>query len=250
MANSIERKVRKKKIGLITILLIFLTSTFIILSTKTDFFNVSEIIVQGNNVLDYEKVILASGLNYGENIFKIRTKEAKENILSHPYVKSVNIKRVFPNKLAITIEERKETLIIPYLESYIYLDDEGYVLNLLAYKKEGLLEVEGININSISIGKKLLLEDNVDLEKIIDLIKDCKKIDLYREIEKVKLDNKSNVVIYLKSGIKVAFGHLNNVKYKLSFTIKILDDLKRKGISKGTIHFDKGDSPIFIPEGN
>ncbi|KPU28319.1 hypothetical protein TR13x_03005 [Caloranaerobacter sp. TR13] len=250
MTNNIERKIRKKKIGLITILLFFLISIFIILSTKTSFFDISEIAIQGNDVLDDEKVILASGLNYGENIFKIRTQEAKENLLSHPYVKSVNIKRLFPNKLVITIKERNEFLLIPYLDSYIYIDDEGYVLNLLAYKKENLLEIEGINIKDISIGKKISLENNISLEKIIDLIKDCKKIGLYKEMKKVKIDNKSNIVIYLKSGIKVAFGYLNNVKYKLSFTIKILDDLKNRGIDKGTIYFNKGDSPIFIPEGD
>lgn len=250
MTNSIERKVRKKKIGLITILLIFLISIFIILSTKTSFFNISEIVIQGNSVLDDEKVILASGLNYGENIFKIRTQEAKKNLLSHPYVKSVNIKRIFPDKLVIIIKERNEFLLVPYLDSYIYLDDEGYILNLLAYRKDNILEVEGINIKDISIGKKILLEDSVSLEEIIGLIKDCKKIGLYKEIKKVNLDNKSNIEIYLKSGIKVAFGYLNNVKYKLSFTIKILDDLKHRGINKGTIYFNKGDSPIFIPEGN
>ncbi|RKD34301.1 cell division protein FtsQ/DivIB [Thermohalobacter berrensis] len=254
--NSIDKKIKRKKIGLIFTLLLLFVTTFLILLTKTSFFNVSEIKIIGNEQLTEDKIIMASGLTIEENIFKIDTEKMEKNLISHPYIKKTKVKRIFPNKLSIYIEERKEIAAISYIGSYIYLDNEGIVLNILSDKKDNLIVVDGLKIKNMSIGKKIMLEDNQDIDKLLNFLKDCKKNDLIKEISRINIDNKFNIKLTMNSGLNVAFGNLYNVKYKVSFLIKILEDLNKKAEKKNiilkdsTLYFTKGDDPIFKPHKN
>ncbi|EOD01263.1 cell division protein FtsQ/DivIB [Caldisalinibacter kiritimatiensis] len=245
--RGIDRKIRKKKNGLMFIMMILTISIFLILFTKTVFFQVSKIEVIGNNVLNKEKVILASGIMENENIFKINVKQAEKNLLLHPYIKKVDIYRKIPNRILINIEERKEIITIPCVSSYIYLDEEGIVLDILAEKKDTtLVKVRGLKVKNITKGEKIILEENQNINGIIELVKKCEDVDMIEMIDYVTMNDESILVIALKTGTKVALNAQDNVKYKLEFTKEILKKREEENLElKGMIDFTKGDNPIF-----
>ena len=237
--------------GLIFIILSLFIAIFFILSTRTNFFHISQIIVKDNQVVDDEKVIMASGIITGENIFKINIKKAEKNLLLHPYIKHVDIRRKLPNKIVINVTERKEALIVDYIGSYLYVDDESKILNILTEKKEDKLpEIIGLKINNPSVGSTLEYEDEEMAEQVQFFLNICRELKLEETIRTIVFDENQNVSIEMKSGTKVAFGTLDNVKYKLSFLSAILEDLSKKNQSYQSIFLDKGSNAIIKKDSN
>ncbi len=259
--SRIEKKVRRKKIGLMFVILLLLSSVFFILFTQTNFFHVSKIDINSNEILTDKEIILASGLIEGENIFMIDISLMEENLNAHPYIKQANVKRHFPNKISVDIDERAEFLKLSYIGSYIYLDDESIILSIsLDKKNEKIPEIIGLNVKNAVVGDKIVLEEDgtetTIINQIINFLNLCKIIDLYDNITKVDIDDNFDITFQLKLGTKVAFGDLDNVKYKLSYLVEILDkignrmDLSDEDISNGLIDFSQGEDAIFTFSNN
>ncbi|MTI66580.1 MAG: FtsQ-type POTRA domain-containing protein [Firmicutes bacterium] len=245
-STRIDKKIRKKKLGLIIIIFLLLLATFIVLLTLTDVFNVKKINILGNNKIEEKKILLASGVNIGENIFKINTNIIEKNLLLHPYIKSIKVDRKLPSTLIINITEKKELLAIEYIGSYIYLDDEGKILSILADSKhKDVPFVTGLKVEKANVDEKIVLSD-YKIDDISVLAKICKLNGIYSELLKIEFIKDKKIRLYMKAGTKVALNDLNNVKYKLSFVKSMLSDLKQRNENSGTIRFDKGDNPIYV----
>lgn len=247
--SKIDRKIKKKKTGLIFIIILLLTSVFFILYTKTSFFHISSIEIFGNEIITDEKLVLASGIMIDENIFKINLKMAKENIMLHPYTKSVKIRRKLPNKILINIDERKEVAVINYIGSYIYIDEEGIILSILSGKKdEQVIEITGFEMDNPEIGKEIAFKNEKSKKNLLEFINYSKMLGLIDFFDAVNTDENGKLTIYMDTGAKVAFGALDDVKYKLNFLLSILEELKSKNQGYQTIHLDKGNNAIIIKD--
>ncbi|MFA5523571.1 MAG: FtsQ-type POTRA domain-containing protein [Tissierellales bacterium] len=247
--SKIDRKIRKKKKRLIFLIILLLSATFFILYTKTSFFHISSIEIIGNEKITDEKLILASGIIIDENIFKINLKMVEENVLLHPYIKSVKIKRRLPNKMLINVDERKEVVIINDFGTYMYLDEEGIILNILSeIKDEHIIEIYGLDIQNPRIGDKLSTKDESIQNKIFDFINSSKDLGLINSFERVILDEEKSISIFLHDEGEVAFGTLDDIKYKLNFLISILEELEEKNQGYRKIHLDKGSNAIIIKD--
>jgi len=250
-SSRIERKIRRKKIGLIFILMLLISTITFVLFTRTSLFNLSDITIKGNIVLDKEKIIRASGIPIGENIFKISLKDLEKNLMEHPYIKEVKLNRRLPNKIAVFLDEREEFIVVPYIGTYVYLDNEGIVLNIYSDKKEDRLpELNGIEVKSVNIGQNIELQGKNTITHFLNIINDCRKIGIIDSVSSFVFDDSFGLTLELKSGTKVAFGDLNNVKYKLSFLLAIMEDLASNQITGGVVDLTKGDKPIFTPYGD
>ena len=73
---------------------------------------IDRIEVVGNEKLERGEVLTISGLNIGEHMLFANLGEARSRLLSSPYIRSAYIKRAYPDKLIITIEERKPVAAI------------------------------------------------------------------------------------------------------------------------------------------
>lgn len=257
--SRIEKKIRKKRIGLIIIILFLIFSIFFILFTQTNFFNVSNVEVNNNENLKEEEIIMASGLLMDNNIFSVDISEMKENLIKHPYIKNVQVERNYPNGIIINIEERKEYTVLYCVGSYILLDSEGVILDITQQKNEKMQDLSQINamdVNQAYIGEKIILSESEDIDKLLEFLNLSKVIGLYGEISIVEINEDFSINFLLKSGTKVAFGVLDNVKYKLSYIIEIYDeithemDLTNEQISKCLIDLTRGEDAIFTIEAN
>ncbi len=247
--NKIDRKIKKRRKRLIFIIILLLTSVFFILYTKTSFFHVSSIEVYGNEKITDDKLILASGIMIDENIFKINLKMAKENIMLHPYVKDVKVRRKLPNKILINIDERKEIAVIDYIGSHIYVDEEGIILNILSEKNdEQIMEISGTEIDKPQIGNKIAFRhDNLE-KKLLEFINYSRKLGLADSFNIVDIDENGKITIVMNTRAEVAFGTLDDVKYKLKFLVSILKELESKNQGYRVIHLDKGSNAIIIKD--
>lgn len=244
--RNAKKRIRRKRI--LNFLLFILTLTLIYLfAFKTNFFNIKNIKVSGNNKINYNQIVKASMCMENENIFKINKKSGQEALEKLPYVKKAEIKRRLPKDILIEVEEREEIVAISYIGSFVYIDKEGYILSIEGKdKKIDLPQIFDLDLIDLELGENLFeqIEDN----NIIDFILLSNEVEILSKMRYINLSNKKNVMIQLKDGIRVAFGPLNNVKYKVSFLFEILEDINKKDIKVKQILLNKGDSPIVLTD--
>lgn len=207
---------------------------FSFVALQTDFFYLNKISIEGFEVLTAEEIIKASGLKKNINILFIGEREVEENIKMIPRVETVNVKKVYPNQIAIFVKERNPSFQVETETGYGIVDRKGV-------EYEQTMEPKTIPI--LRLSGNLVLEREVILKVIADILED----DQWRAtVEQVDYDSEE-IKINTIFGISVVFHADNDIQYSVKFAQKILLDLVEKDIHDGTIHFYKDTDPVYLP---
>lgn len=241
--TRVEKKMKRRRNFFRFILSLILISLLMVFALKSDFFVINDIKVIGNKNITKDILIKASSIDVGENIFKISTKAGEKNIKKLPYTKEIKIIRKFPKGIVIEIVERKEMAQIKDISSFIFIDEEGQILDIKDNNKESLPIIIGFKIKNKKLGVNVF--SDVESKPKLDFIKDGYGIGLLQNIKEVDMSDNNNIKLTLNEDIGVAFGTLDNVKYKLDLLEEILRDLKRDQIPVKMILMNKGDNPII-----
>ena len=233
-----KKKVNKKLIGFFSI--VILVAIIIVLGLTAPIFNITEISVEGNNKVPTSTIIGLSELKKGENIFKFNN-TVVQKIKENTYIENVNIKRKLPGTVKIEVEERTVKYQINLINSYVYIDKNGYLLENSAEKKDVPIIV-GLSIkeNEMMSEKRLKTEDLEKLNDIIKIIDSAKAINIDKLITEINTENKENYVLYLESkNKKINIGDTTNLTNKMLYIQKILENEEGKS---GTVfvHGDLG----------
>ena len=242
--TRVELKMRRRKRFFRLILLTTVLSMSFLFMLKSPFFNIEDYKVEGNYKLDKEDIINASSIRKGENIFKINKSISEKTISKLPYIKNVEIKRKFPRTVVFNVEERVGVLQTRSISTMLLVDIEGFVLEQMDVVDENLPNITGFDLSNIVIGDNIFLESNK--AEIIDFIVHSNEAKLLNKSSQIHMSELDNINIKLISGISVAFGTLDNVKYKLSLLNEILVDIEDKQIPCKMIIMNKGDNPILV----
>lgn len=236
-----EQKQSKKKVALnhftklsLTIILIAIACVLIFTSGA---FNVSEIIVEKNSKLSSDQVISFSGIQVGINLFSISKQDVTNKLKENSYIESVEIKRCLPDKIKLIVDERKVEYIVQLASSYVYIDKNGYVLEI-SNEKPNVPIVIGFTTDLSNIKENSRLNDD-DLEKmktIRIIMNTAEKNDLNTLISKIDISNPENYSIYLDSESKIA--HLGNGTELNTRFLYIKAILKEQKEKKGEIFAD------------
>lgn len=243
-STKIQKKHRRFKRLLSLLLIITVVILLIIFSLNSEIFNIDKIDIIGNIKIDKEKILHISSINIGENIFRISTKDAKESILRLPYIKSVMVKRNLPNKINIEVVEREDKLLINNISMYYVIDDEGYILNQIDTNIESLPVVFGLKTDKIDIGENLFMR--LELEEFEEFIKESENLGILSIMGRIDIESEENINIKLNNGIDIAFGGLDNIKYKLRLLDEILIYSSKNNIVINKIVMDRGEHPIIV----
>ena len=243
--TRVQRKKRRRRIFIRIILLLFLVFLVFILTLKTDLFLIDNIKVMGNNKILHTTIIDVSNIEYNENIFKINIKDSIKNMEELPYVKEAMVKRKFPKSIIMEIIERKEALQVKNISSFVIIDKEGYILDIVDEKKEGLPEFIGFEVGKKSPGENFFS----DIEGInVDFIEEGQRLNMLVKMEEVYMSENNNINILLLNGIDVAFGTIDNVNYKLGLLKEVLKDIEKKNLQCKMILMDRGENPVIVLE--
>jgi len=150
--------VRLIKILIFYLAIAFLGWNFFTFIFSSNFCNIEDVIIKGNDCLSEDGIFYQSGIQLGENIFKLDLEKSKDSLMQEPWIKEVEIKRVIPNKIIISIKERKAVAIVCIGEEYFTSSKEGLILSKIDRPKEGfgLPLVLGLEIDEIKIGEIII----------------------------------------------------------------------------------------------
>ena len=226
--NNIKKK--KKKVSIIPkIAVLFLIIIAIgIFAFISPIFNIKAIEVNGNNKIDKDTVISLSGVNIGKNIFQVSKKQVINSIKENQYINNVEVKRKLPGTLELKVEERKIAYQVKIINSYVYIDYQGYILEVSA-KKEKVPLIEGFTTEQETLlnGKRLINNDIKLLRTILRIMETAKTSEIDKLISKILVENNEYILELSKENKLVYLGDATDLTNRMTY-VKIIVD-KEKG---------------------
>ena len=224
---AIKRKKAILKIVKVLTLIIVLIGVGIYVALSP-LFNIKDINIIGNSKVSKEEIISLSELKTGENTFKVLKKNIKNKVKANAYIENVKIRRKLPDKVEIIVVERVATYMIPFANSYIYINNQGYMLEITSQKAE-MPAIVGISTpeEELHEGQRLISEDLVKLGEVLQIMESANANELVDLITKIDISNRQDYILTLEEEKKaIHLGDVSNLSTKMAYVKKILNDEK------------------------
>ena len=172
----------------------------VIFTLTTPIFNVMQVEVSGNEKISSTEITSLSQIKKGENMFKYKKEEIIQNIKENPYIKTVEVSKRYPNCIQIEVTERHTKMMVQLLNSYAYIDSQGYILQI-SEEKEPVTLIKGCSTeeNNIQPGKRLEKADLEKLGDVLKIIKSTKDIEILDKITYIDIAEENEYKLYLEN---------------------------------------------------
>ncbi len=211
---------RRRKIGgVFLLLLLFIIAVTVALTVPV--FNITSVTVSGNARLSEEEILLTAGIPVGTNIYRVSMGKAEQRLMAMPYVLTADIRRKFPARVHIRIEEREEKAAIMCDGGYAVIDREARVLRL-SVEAENLPAVSGSGVASASPGQTIEMKEERFCTDFTALISALDAAELGVGIQKIAIENANDISLETEYGLEIRLGGIDDLDYKLKLCKNII----------------------------
>jgi len=146
---------------------------------------------------------ILSGVAQG-NIWSLSSRDIGRRLLTHPWVRSVSVRKVFPDRLVVRIEERKPAAMVN-LDALYYVDEEGTIFKrLTAYDPKNFPIVTGFSRGELTARDAVTLQN---LRKTLELLRSTESGVLRQNISEVHFDAQEGYTLVTRdSGLQLKIG--------------------------------------------
>ena len=248
--QELQRKRRKFVFRIVKwLMLLGIIIGGIIFALLSPIFNIKEISVSGNAQISSQTIISLSSLTIDQNIFNFRTSEIVDNIKENAYIDSVKVSRKFPDTVDIEVEERVTTFMLVYGNAYVYINNQGYILEITSEKGDyPILTGFKTPTNQLVAGNRLTEED---LEKLNDVLKIMEATSsgenkIENLITEINISDSSNYILTLsKEKKQVYLGDVTDLSTKILWLNQFIErEKKNEGIIYLNMNLNE-DMPYF-----
>ena len=195
-------------------------------------YTVRTVYVEGNVHYTEDEImeIVMSG-PLGDNSLYLSLKYRDRGIQDIPFVDVMNVSILAPDTIKITVYEKALAGYVKYLDTYMYFDKDGYVVESSGIRTQGIPQITGLSFDHVVLGEPV--EDPQVFSRIMDLTKLLNKYSL--AADKIYLHSSGDITIYFGQ-IKVSMGSDNShIEDKLQLLPDFLEKLQGKS---GTLQME------------
>ncbi|MBN1298292.1 MAG: FtsQ-type POTRA domain-containing protein [Actinobacteria bacterium] len=249
------RKRRNIKRKFLLVLWIFLFFCFFLLMIwgfnyfyNSSYFKVKNIKVTGNEKYSENEIYSVAKLFQGLNVFEVDKKKIEDTLLTELiWIKSVTLKKIFPDKIELDVIERKPYVKAFYASDYYIIDDEGIVLEKIDAKDlknyDNIITVKNALKYRPSTGEKIAKKNLLScglIYKILDL-------ELKQDVKEayISKDFEEDIVFLMINNKKIIFGTSDRIQEKNAILREVLDRLKTQEITYSEIDISNVDNPVI-----
>lgn len=241
-----KNKNRLKVLKWTSLSILIITAIFLFMMSSI--FNIKEIEVSNNFKISKTEIINNSRIQIGQNIFKINKKNIKQNIKKNAYIEDVKISRDIINMtLKLEIQEREVTYMIKYANAYVYLNNQGYILEISDESKEKpILIGTDTKTEDMEVGNRLNNTDLMKLEGVLKIVEAIKNYDIDDLITEIDISDEKMYTINFLDGEKIVyFGNSSNANEKAMLIQKMLEVEEKTNGEFFVNKMDEGEDVFF-----
>ncbi len=211
-------------------------------------YTIRTVYVEGNVHYTEEEIksIVMDGL-LGDNSLYLSLKYKNRGIEGVPFVDVMDVDILSPDTVKIIVYEKTLTGCVRYLDSYIYFDRDGYVVESSSVRTVGVPQIMGLQFDHIVKGEILPVKDSEIFNSILNITRLLQKYSL--TAERIYFNGSGEITMYFGE-VRVALGNdPATLEDKLTLLPKFLTEI---GDKKGTLQMQAYDEDsgkyTFKPE--
>lgn len=232
----------------------FFTRIFIILGviiavtafSLSSFFTVDTIDVQGNKYFTDEEISNMAHASTGQNIiYKLNKGNMLNYLEKNPYIEEARVYRKLPSTIVINVKERIQIAALTYGDQFLIIDNKGTLLRITKTKPK-LTIVTGFKVKKVKLGEPVEVNSPDLFKELLSLLKSMEAEDVYfTKINITELFITANVYdsLVVKSKYKDLKDNIDKGRLH-----KVLDELFKRNIKRGTITISSDGYASFTPE--
>ncbi|MBR3767237.1 MAG: FtsQ-type POTRA domain-containing protein [Clostridia bacterium] len=223
--STAQRKKEKKRQNNLVICMLFVVVIALIGVLTTIVLKINTIEVIGTESYSSQTVLTAAGLNSGDSMVLINTKAVEEKIETElPYIEKAEIKRVWPDKIVISLEDAIPALAIDTGKGYIFLNNSCKVLDddAIALNSNAAV-IKGLSVEEAQPGKTIVFKGDINTSDFTTLTKALEESEIVG-ISSYDLSSISSIVVVIDHRIEVRLGTLAGAAEKFAFGKKVIEE--------------------------
>ena len=88
-------------------------------------FNIKEIIIENNSIIDSKDIKKKLNFLYDENLFLMNIEDIAKSLEEETLIESFSVKKVYPNSIKLKILEKKPIAVLHFKKQKFYISDKG-----------------------------------------------------------------------------------------------------------------------------
>jgi hypothetical protein len=177
-------------------------------------------------------------------VFALRDNKIEQYFkLNDPYVDSVKVSFLPPDKLMVEIAERQECFSISFLDKTIFLSRDLVVLGETS--GSNVPEIKGVKIISCEEGRKMALDSGITtaLDEIFENSVYQGK-DIFEKIRQI--DFSDGLMLVMDNNVSITFGSCDDIAYKMKCLNEIYYEYL-SGYSNGNLDLSDKNRKVYCP---
>lgn len=244
-------KKNKKRINTSKVVIIFSLILIVVIvlytSLNSGIFNSDNIEIEGNKYVESEYIIKALEVNNNKNIFRYNIKDMEEILLNNKYIDKVEIKRLLPNTLKVSIIEKEIVANLYNEEIYFYIDKEGnFIDEIDENNKDNEVITVHIDYNKTD-SQEIKFKNEENKKRLLYLLEYIKEEGIYKKIDNIDMTKPNSINMGTKEDINILLNSDEELKYNISRLAMILADLQNKKQKGGEIDLSTGKYALYRP---
>ena len=200
-------KKSKKRINTSKVVIIFSLILIVVIvlytSLNSGIFNSDNIEIEGNKYVESEYIIKALEVNNNKNIFRYNIKDMEEILLNNKYIDKVEIKRLLPNTLKVSIIEKEIVANLYNEEIYCYIDKEGnFIDEIDENNKDNEVITVHIDYNKTD-SQEIKFKNEENKKRLLYLLEYIKEEGIYKKIDNIDMTKPNSINMSTKEDINI-----------------------------------------------
>ncbi len=211
-------------------------------------YTVGTVYVEGNvhyTEDEIKEIVMAGPL--GHNSLYLSLKYKNKGVEGIPFVDVMDVTILSPDTIRISVYEKALTGYVKYLDSCMYFDKDGYVVESSAEVSPGVPQITGLSFDHIVLGEQLPVEDPAVFQSILNMTKLLDKYEL--SSDKIYFQSNGNITLFF-GNVKASLGSGgSDLEDKLMILPKLLPSLEGcSGTLQMENYSENGGRYIFQPD--
>ena len=225
--GNVRRRRRKRNLSLYYLMIFIISALVLFILSRTVLFRINEFEITGNEKYSAAQILSAGNLATGKNMYNVNTDKTERRIMETLiYIENISVKRKLPDKMIITVEEAEPFACCRYEgERYAVVSRSGrYLETEQASARTELLQIYGMDLTGVSLGKQLESKDPNKVNIVNDLLDAIEK-NCPGKITYIDITDRTDIMLGYEGRIDVEFGSSLDYEYKLRYIKAIADEL-------------------------
>ncbi len=195
------------------------------LFVNSPYFTVGTVLVEGNKYVTVEEVLRVAGVPERINIFRLKTTELSERLMSDLRVSEVHIERKFPATIIISIKERQPLAFVASQYGFVEIDREGVVMAAFKNLKQVKVPIiTGVRLGNVYVGDQV---NNAGLLNVLTYLAALDE-DVLNQLSEVNIKSTDELVAYTTNSVYIRVGDSQRLTEKAKLTGEILQEIVAK----------------------